>query len=533
MSRRTELAPPTPTTPNRQVIRCAIYTRKSTEEGLDQEFNSLDAQREAGESYIGSQRHEGWTLLPDRYDDGGFSGGSMDRPALKRLMRDVESGRIDVVVVYKVDRLSRSLLDFALIIEALDRNSASFVSVTQSFCTTTSMGRLTLNILLSFAQFEREIITERIRDKVAAAKRRGKYCGGAPILGYDVDRAAKRLVVNTKEAYLVQLIFRRFALIQSTTNLAKELNSQGHRTKSWSTTKGKLREGQHWHQAYIYRVLNNRLYIGEVVHRDQIYPGEQEAIVTQAMWDRAHAILEQNHRVRANTTRAETVALLKGVIRCGHCGCAMGPTYGRKNGKQYHYYLCVKASKEGVDSCPVRRVAAGEIEKAVLEQLGAVFRSPTLVAKTFFAAREQEEEERRRLEEQSGQLNQRIAAARAEALKLAGKQGQTPEGNSARMRVLSEEVSIFGRQLAEAEKLLSANGGAPVTEQGVMQTFQTLENFWDDLFPAEKNRLIHLLVESATVREDGLDLILRTHGLSSLVTELTAYAEEAEGRATA
>lgn len=192
-------------------VRCAIYTRKSTEEGLEQEFNSLDAQREAGEAYIASQKHEGWTVVPQRYDDGGYSGGTMERPALERLLQDVENRRIDCVVVYKVDRLSRSLLDFAKIIEAFDRNGVSFVSVTQAFSTTTSMGRLTLNILLSFAQFEREIIGERIRDKVAAAKRKGKFTGGTPPLGYDVDSEKTRLVVNRQEAKTVQFIFKRFA----------------------------------------------------------------------------------------------------------------------------------------------------------------------------------------------------------------------------------------------------------------------------------------------------------------------------------
>src|SRR3990170_400272 len=215
-------------------IRCAIYTRKSTDEGLAQEFNSLDAQREACEAYIASQRHEGWTALPDRYDDGGFSGGSMDRPALEQLLSAIDRGQVDCVVVYKVDRLSRSLLDFACIMEAFDKKTLSFVSVTQQFNTTASLGRLTLNILLSFAQFEREIIAERIRDKVSSARRKGKYMGGMPALGYDVDRAHRRLVVNPTEAELVRRVFRRFVQIGSTTELAKELNAQGFTTKTWT-----------------------------------------------------------------------------------------------------------------------------------------------------------------------------------------------------------------------------------------------------------------------------------------------------------
>ena len=224
--------------PDRRV-RCAILTRTSTEEGLDSDFNSLDAQRESGEAYVASQKQEGWVALPTRYDDGGYSGGTLDRPALQRLLADIEAGRIDCVVVYKLDRLSRSLLDFAKLIEIFDRHNVSFVSVTQRFDTSTSMGRLMLNILLSFAQFEREIIGERIRDKVAATRRKGKYTGGPPVLGYGVDRDRKRLVVNPEEAELVRRIFSDFVRTGSTTTLAQRLNEEGHTTKSWTTKEGR------------------------------------------------------------------------------------------------------------------------------------------------------------------------------------------------------------------------------------------------------------------------------------------------------
>ncbi len=359
-------------------VRCAIYTRKSSEEGLEQEFNSLDAQREAGEAFIASQRHEGWAILPARYDDGGYSGGTIARPAMKRLLADLEAGKVDCVVVYKVDRLSRSLLDFTRIIEIFDRHEVSFVSVTQQFNTTTSMGRLTLNILLSFAQFEREIIGERIRDKVAAAKKKGKHTGGMPVLGYDIDRKRCRLVVNKKEADLVLHVFKRFLQLGSATRLAKELNEQGHTTKSWTTKKGKRRPGRPWNKAHIYRLLNNRKYIGLVEHKGQAYPGEHEAIVPQALWDKVHLVLAEHHRSRENRSRAKTPALLKGLVRCGHCGGSMGITFTRQHGKLYRYYLCVAASKNGYDSCPVKTVAADQIEKAVLDQLQAVFRSPVV-----------------------------------------------------------------------------------------------------------------------------------------------------------
>ena len=254
-------------------LRCAVYTRKSSEEGLEQEFNSLHAQREACEAYIASQKPEGWVLVPDRYDDGGISGATLERPGLQRLLADVESERIDVVVVYKIDRLSRALMDFAKLVEVFDRHNVTFVSVTQSFNTTTSMGRLTLNILLSFAQFEREVIGERIRDKFAASRKKGMWMGGYVPLGYDLKE--RKLVVNETEASTVRMIFERFTKIGSATELVKRLRAENVRGKQ-----GKLVD-----KGYVYKLLNNRVYIGQAVHKGATYPGEHQAIISQALWD--------------------------------------------------------------------------------------------------------------------------------------------------------------------------------------------------------------------------------------------------------
>jgi len=335
-----------------KTLRCAIYTRKSHEEGLEQEFNSLDAQRESAEAYIESQRMQGWIALPDRYDDGGFSGGTMERPALRRLLADIDAGKIDIIVVYKIDRLSRSLLDFMKMIEVFNEKGVSFVSVTQHFSTTDPTGRMFLGILITFAQYEREVIAERIRDKVAAAKRRGKYCGGVPILGYDVDRENKKLLVNPDEAKTVQYIFRRFIQIGSAKKLGQELNEQGYRTKAWTTKKGKVREGSEWNTAHIYRLLNNRIYIGEIAHKDRSYPGEQDGIIDRATWDKVQASLADNKPVKISMARTKMVAPLKGVIRCGHCGCSMGPTYTRKNGRHYTYYICEERQQTDCEPLP-------------------------------------------------------------------------------------------------------------------------------------------------------------------------------------
>jgi site-specific DNA recombinase len=286
----------------RQKLRCAVYTRKSSEEGLEMEFNSLEAQREACEAYVASQRAEGWILVPDRYDDGGFSGGTLERPALKRMRADIESGRVDVVVVYKIDRLSRSLMDFSRLVEVFDQHKVTFVSVTQSFNTTTSMGRLTLNVLLSFAQFEREVIGERIRDKFAASRKRGMWMGGWAPLGYEVKD--RKLVVNEVDARLVRSIFQRFLKTGSATVLARELIAEDARNKY-----GKLID-----KGILYKMLSNPVYIGVAVHKGASYPGEHVGIVDRKIWDRVQARLQESPRKRAAATRAQTPALLKGII---------------------------------------------------------------------------------------------------------------------------------------------------------------------------------------------------------------------------
>ncbi|MFN3347340.1 recombinase family protein [Pseudorhodoplanes sp.] len=356
-------------------LRCAVYTRKSSEEGLEQEFNSLDAQREACEAYIASQKPEGWVLVPDRYDDGGISGATLERPALKRLLADIEARRVDVVVVYKIDRLSRALMDFAKLVEVFDRNNVTFVSVTQSFNTTTSMGRLTLNILLSFAQFEREVIGERIRDKFAASRKKGMWMGGFVPLGYDVKD--RKLVANEAEAATVRMIFERFVKIGSATVLVRALRAEG--------VTGKQRKLVD--KGYVYKLLNNRVYIGQAVHKGTAYPGEHQAIVSQALWDKVHSILGESPRRRAARSRAQTPALLKGLI-FGPTGRAMTPTHTRRGGRLYRYYVSTDALTRDAEACPVRRIPAAEIESAVIDQVRILLGAPEIIVATWRKARQ-------------------------------------------------------------------------------------------------------------------------------------------------
>ena len=355
-------------------LRCAIYTRKSSEEGLEQEFNSLHAQREACEAYIASQRSEGWVLVRDQYDGGGISGGTLERPGLQRLMADINDGLVDVVVVYKIDRLSRSLADFAKLVEVFDRNGVTFVSVTQAFNTTTSMGRLTLNILLSFAQFEREVTAERIRDKVAASRKKGMWMGGVSPFGYRVEN--RKLLVDDQAATHVRWIFARFIEIGSCTVLAREVAERGIFTP----------RGNEIDKKYLYRLLNNRAYIGEAVHKGDSYPGEHSAIIDHEMWDKVHAILQESPRKRASRTRADTPALLKRLL-FGPDGAAFSPTHTHKGGKLYRYYVSQTVMKHGGGACPIGRVPAGEIEATLIDQLRAVFRQPEILAGKWKAAR--------------------------------------------------------------------------------------------------------------------------------------------------
>jgi DNA invertase Pin-like site-specific DNA recombinase len=356
-------------TSDTKTVRCAIYTRVSTDSGLDQEFNSLDAQYDAASAYIRSQAHARWSLLRARYDDGGFSGGSTDRPALQRLLADVKARRVNIIVVYKVDRLTRSLADFAKLVELFDAHGVSFVSVTQQFNTTTSMGRLTLNILLSFAQFEREVIGERIRDKFAASRKRGMWMGGFVPLGYRVEN--RKLVPVPADAKLVRRVFSRFASLRSGRDVAAELVAEGATSRGRPFTK-----------SAVYKLLANRVYRGDAVHKGTAYKGEHEAIVSRELWDRVHAVLAENPRARANRSRARTPALLAGLI-FGPDGQPLTPTHTRKKGKLYRYYR----APEDRGETALRRVPAGEVERAVVDQIRVLLRAPKLVARTTKAVK--------------------------------------------------------------------------------------------------------------------------------------------------
>src|SRR5713226_6403467 len=355
-------------------IRCAIYTRKSSEEGLEQSFNSLDAQREACQAFITSQRQEGWRALPALYDDGGYSGGTLERPALQQLLKDIEDGKVDTIVVYKVDRLTRSLADFAKIVEALDARGVSFVSVTQQFNTTTSMGRLTLNVLLSFAQFEREVTGERIRDKIAASKKKGMWMGGMPPLGYQVRD--HKLVIVPGEADTVRHIFGRYLALGSVRLLRDELQVQGVVSKQWTSTSGRSWGGKPIARGALYLMLQNRIYRGEIVHKDKHYPGEHDAIIDPQLWEAVQEKLAANAVERSSGGRAKNPSLLAGLLFDGE-GNRMTPTHAVKKGRRYRYYVSHPLITQARAGSPSGlRVPAPEIEQLVANRIRQFLSEP-------------------------------------------------------------------------------------------------------------------------------------------------------------
>jgi site-specific DNA recombinase len=356
-------------------IRCAIYTRKSTEEGLDREFNSLDAQREAGAAYIRSQAHEGWVCVPARYDDGGYTGGNLERPALQRLLTDIAAGHIDCLVVYKVDRLSRSLLDFARLMAVFERHQVAFVAVTQLLNTATSMGRLVLHVLLSFAQFERELIGERTRDKIAAARRKGKWSGGMPLLGYDVAPDGAKLHVHEAEAERVRAIFALYLEHQGLLPVVEELERRGWRSKRWTTRKGRTRGGLPFTRARLYQLLTRVAYVGKVQYRNEVHVGEHRGIVAPDVWQRVQDLLHRHGR--REPARQQSQALLQRLLRCVPCGCRMTPSYClRQATTRYRYYRCQRAVARGARHCPAKALPAGTIEPFVVEQIRALANDP-------------------------------------------------------------------------------------------------------------------------------------------------------------
>lgn len=359
-------------------IRCAIYTRKSTDEGLEKEFNTLEAQREAGENYIKSMKHQGWIALPDHYDDGGFSGGNLKRPALKQLLSDVEKGKVDMIVVYKIDRLTRSLLDFAQLVQTFEKHHCSFVSVTQHFNTCDSMGKLTLNILLSFAQFERELGAERVRDKIAASRKKGMWTGGSVPLGYVLKD--KKLIIDPSEAEIIRFVFEDYVRTRSELHTTQNVIARGYKPKERKLKDGRFRNKEEFNHAMVNKILNNPLYLGKMPYKGELYEGQHEAIISQELWDRTKNLKNENTGNAFRPSHSVKNSLLKGLLECECCG-TMIPTRCKRGNKYYEYYSTLKSVKEGAKNhpCKIGSVPAGELDTFVLEKIQQIFKSPEIM----------------------------------------------------------------------------------------------------------------------------------------------------------
>jgi len=517
-------------------VRCAVYTRKSTTEGLDMDFNTLDAQREACEAYIKSQMHEGWVALPEMYDDGGFTGGNMDRPAFKRLMAEVEAGRVDCVVVYKVDRLSRSLMDFTKIMGKFEANNVSFVSITQQFNTATSMGRLMMNVLLSFAQFERELVSERTRDKIAASRKKGKWAGGSPVLGYDIDHLTHRLGVNAEESVQVHEIFELYLRKQTLRETAEELNQRGWKTKTWTTKGGKLNPGQPFDKNKLHRLLTNVAYIGKVPHKEEVYEGEHDAIVDDGLWGKVQHLLEFNGRTKGSRQKNKHGALLMGLVRCASCDCPMTHTFTNKKNKQYRYYTCTNAHNKGWKACATKCISAPQIENAVVEQIKEFSKAPEMIEKTIRAVNEQYKSKLPLLLSEKKRLQNDTIHLQAEAKRLVAAissgSGESGRIVSERLAEIEKEIESMNQRLAAVKDEMIKIDLQTVDQADVKKALAMFDPIWDVLYPKEQARIMHLLVEK--VIYDGaqgtIAITFRPMGMKSLASEFEQTKNESGGK---
>jgi site-specific DNA recombinase len=506
---------------NKSTVRCAIYTRKSTEEGLEQEFNSLDAQRDAGQAYIASQRHTGWIPIGEHYDDGGFSGGSMHRPALQRLLADITAGKIDCVLVHRVDRLSRSLLDFAKMMETFDKHQVAFVSITQQFNSATSMGRLVLNVLLSFAQFEREIISERTRDKIAAARRKGIWCGGMPVLGYDVDAHGK-LLINEGEAEQVRMLFALYVHHGSLRRVLRETDRWGWRTKCWQTHQGDQRGGRPFTKSTLHQLLTNVTYLGKVRYKHEVHAGEHQPIIDNDIWDQVQHLLRHNGRGEPHS-RHQSDALLKGLLFCRLCRHAMTPAHSVVRGKKYRYYICTTRQKLGAHRCPSKPLPADRMENAVLEQLRTLARHPGQWHDDLQHAQPLVSDRLTELAAQKAILDQDLAewkkAMRCLARHLAsGKNGDVTA--ISRLADLQEQVLGGERRATELTEAMVALRRQHVTQEELARVADLLDGAWESLSRSDQVRILRHLLERIDCQAGNITVTFNAAGIKALGEEL-------------
>ncbi len=496
-------------------LRCAIYTRKSTSEGLGQDFNSLDAQREAAEHYIKAMRHDNWQALETRYDDGGFSGGNVERPALQRLKEDIELGLIDCVVVHRVDRLSRSLMDFTQLLGLFEEKGIGFVSTTQQFNTRDAMGRLTLNILLSFAQFEREMIADRTRDKMSAARKKGKWTGGPPCFGYYVDKERKKLCIEPMEGEKVRTIFKLYLDLKSTYKVAKKLREyQWPHPRTRRSTKSAGWTGQ-----YINRLLKNPIYLGKAEYQGELYEGEHEAIIDEETFERVQETISRAPRGRGHGRAQTSKHLLQGLVQCGRCGLTMTPSSTQKKSRKqvFRYYLCRNATDPVEKTCDHPRISAPQIEAIVLERMREYCDETGVNEELSERVQAELPEEKERAQQQLKKLGARRKALQAQGKKLLEAFG-ADSGDSSLVKDRVAEIDVQLQALEQEDTQLQSHLAAlEKLEKQAERTVGVFENFdraWQGLSIEERRELTQLLVERVEINEPEQKLEIHLHELN-------------------
>ena len=516
-----------------RTVRCAIYTRKSTSEGLDSDFNTLDAQREAAEFYIRAMRGEGWEALPERYDDGGFTGANIERPALQRLLADIDAGKVDIVVVYKVDRLSRSLLDFAQLLARFEEKNVGFVSTTQQFNTRDAMGRLTLNIVVSFAQFEREMIADRTRDKMGAARKRGKWLGSRPPLGYVGDRERMRLVVVPDEAEQVRTMFQLYLRLGSAAEVARRVNELGWERKTTRTRAGREVGGGAWTEKDVHMLLRNPIYLGKVDFKGERYEGEHEAIVDAPLFEQVQRTLDAKACGRGPRRGRNPEYLLQSLLHCGLCGQPMTTTAGKgRSGEVYRYYACRKRARKTEDRCEHPRLSAPEVEELVISRVRHVCADRSMREQIAARMRVAEPGMAARIQEQRAEDEATRVALRAEADKLMRSLGHEASGRAShllaeRIGAIEAELEPVHARIAQLDAQMQALQRA--AEQ-VTQTIRILEVFdeaWAAFNAAERQELVLILVEKVVVNEPAGKLDIVFHDLGGTFDAADAAPEAA------
>ncbi len=494
--------------------RCAIYTRKSTSAGLEQDYNSLDAQRDVCESYIRSRAHEGWRVLPDRYDDGNFTGANLDRPALQQLLADVEAGRVDVIVTYKVDRVSRSLLDFLKLMERFEKLGISFASVTQHFSTADAMGRLTLNILLSFAEFEREMIAERTRDKIAASKRHGKWTGGNVPFGYSV--VDKKLVVNDLEALIVRELISLYLEHDSAVRVSNLLNERGHATGLAPASSRRGRKSKPWMKNDVLRILKNPIYAGYIACGDALYLGQHEAIIQKSVYDEVQRKFEEKRFEKRRSTRNPNY-LVRGLLRCAHCNAQYTPASTRKKSGEYRYYRCITRDKQGRSACPGNAISAEVIESVVLEQIRKTIKSGRIENDVYLSTRELIDKELGSLAEERRGTLKMIGHLLSERKQLDDIPNPRSANQEARIQYLNEEVGKLESRIATIDRRRKSLEQCDLEAKWVSEVIQDFDGIWAVMTPFNRYRLIHALVKDVKIDVPGGDYEIEMKKIGNVV----------------